>query len=335
MSDTKAEALLEAHVEFVVERLQGKALAQWLEDTLPPTMEDLKALRLDQFVPPRSVKAGVAAVMKQLVVDPALCGTVQNIAVAVLESEVHEESTFEDLLPDAVFEAGRDKAVSMRALRESVVRALMRGQAYRNFVSDLLYHGIRGWLADNPLTQNVPGAKAAMALGRSVLQRARLDNTVDERLHEYLDKSVHATAAAGERYALGIDEQQLSRGADAIWQRIRKASVADALAEITTGDAEDWAGIVYDGVHHLRGTRYLVALIDAGVDAFYADFGKRSVYELLEVLGITPKIIAQEISRHVDPAVKQLKKQKLLHDAVRRQLAPFYQSDACASVLAE
>lgn len=328
-------ALLEAHVAFVVEQLQGKALAAWLERTLPPTLEDLTHLRLDQLVPARTVKASVAKIAQNLEIDRAFRETVQAITAAILESEAHDDVTLGDLLPQDVFEAGRDKAVTMQSLRETMIRSVMGSRAYQNFVSDLLYHGIRGWLSDNPLTQNLPGAKSAMALGRSMLQRARpgLGDSLDERLHEYIDKSVHATAEAGERYALGISEEQLASGADAVWRHAKKARVSALLADLSAEDAEDWSGIVYDGLHHLRQSDYLVALIDAGVDAFYADFGKRPISELLDILGITEEVIAREIKRYVEPAVKQLKKQKLLEDAVRRQLAPFYESEACRAVL--
>jgi len=333
----RAQALLDAQVAFAIEQMQGKAFDAWLERSIAETLEDASKLKLEETVSRKLVKATVAELAQQIVLDEAVQEMIAKTARAVRESEAHDEATLGDLLTEETWTEGRDKAIAMQDLREAAIRAAMDSKAYQAFVADMLYHGIKGWLNDNPLTQNVPGAKAAMTFGRSLMNRARpgMSDTIDETLHDYIDKSVHATAKAGERYLLGISDEALARAADAVWKEARKMSIEQIAEHVSSEDVEDWAGIVYRGLHHLRGTGYFTQVVDAGVDAFFDHYGKASLTQILDEFGVTAEIMAQEARRYAVPVIKLLQKKKLLDTAVRRQLQPFYESEACAAILGD
>lgn len=336
-AEDRAQRLMEAHVAHVVETLTGKGFGEWLAGSVASSLADCRRLKLQDAVPPARVRSLIAERLPTLETREGLRDMLQSVTRAVLEADAHEQATLGELLDEEVFAAGRDKAIAMRELRESAVRALLESRAYRGFVADLLYHGIRGWATNNPLTDSVPGAKRAFALGRSVLSRARpgIEDSLDKTLHDYIDKSVEATAEIGAGYLLGISDEELARGADAVWSRLREVTVADVLGAIDGDDAADWAGIAHDGIHHLRGTDWLVEVLCAGVDAFYAHYGKQDLESLLLDFGIDETLLTAEITRFADPVIRLLKRKKLLEPAIRRQLAPFYESEAARRILAE
>lgn len=333
----RAQQLLDAHVEFVVAQLQGAAFSEWLGTTLSATREDLAKLKFKDTVPQKAVEATALDLAGTLVLDDSVREMVCAVVRTVWDSDAHDAATLGDLLDDDLFAEGRDKAIAMRELREGVVHALLQSDAYQRFVADLLYHGIRGWATNNPITDSVPGAKRALALGRSVLNRARpgLDDSLDKQLRDYIDKSIHATADIGERYALGVSDTELARGADAVWKRLRRVKVADIGDGIEADDAADWADIVYRGLTDVRATAWCQQLLTEGVAAFYAHYGDYSLAALLDAFGVTDEVIARELRRYTEPAVKQLKKKKMLDAVVRRQLEGFYQSKAARAILTD
>lgn len=336
-AEDRAHRLMEAHVAHVVETLSGKGFGEWLAGTVAASMADCRRLKLQDAVPPARVRAMLAERLPTLELDETLRDLLQAVARALIDADIHEQTTLGEVLDEAVFAAGRDKAIAMKQLRETAVRALLESRAYRGFVADLLYHGIRGWATNNPLTQSVPGAKRAFALGRSVLSRARpgIEDSLDRTLHDYIDKSVAATAEIGAGYLLGISDEELARGADAVWERARELTVAEVLGAIDGEDAADWAAIAFDGIHHLRGTEWLSELAGIIVDSFYARFGKQDLDSLLRAFGIDETVLTAEVTRFADPAIRLLKRKKLLEPAIRRQLAPFYESEAARRILAD
>lgn len=331
----RAERLLDAHVAHVVETLSGEGFADWLSDTVSATIADASRLKLEDAVPRKQVKAAVAEVADELVTAPDFRLVIEQVARAVLESGAHDDATIGDLIEETVYEAGRDKAVAMHKLREAAVRSLLESRAYRGFVADLLYNGIRGWATNNPLTQSVPGAKRAFALGRSVISRARpgIEDSLDRKLHDYVDKSVDASAEIGAEHLLGIEDAEIRRAADAVWSHVSQAPISEVLAAVDGNDAEDWAGIVHDGLQHLRGTDWFARVVADGVDAYFDHYGKHTLDALLADIGVTEAIIEREIRRFAQPVIKLLKRKKLLEPAIRRQLAPFYESEAARAIL--
>ena len=333
----RAQRLLDAHVAYVVEQLSGKGFEAWLEATVRATLEDAARLKLKDAVPAKQLKYCVVNLMAELEIDDALRAAVQDIARAVVDSEAHADARIGELVEPEVFEAARDKAIAMRTLREEIVGSLLQSKAYRGFVADLLYHGIQGWVTNNPLTDTVPGAKRALAFGRSVLNRARpgIDAELDRRLRDYIDKSVDASAEIGEAYLLGVKDEDLRRGADALWRQAADIPVSEVLDGVNGDDAADWAGIAYDGIHHLRKTPYVQQLVEEGIDAYYAHFGELSLADIVGDVGLDADLLRREISRFTQPVVKLLKKKKLLEPAIRRQLEPFYLSEAAQAILNE
>ena len=57
--------------------------------------------------------------------------------------------------------------------------------------ADIVYHGIKGYLGQNKLTGSIPGAKAAMKLGKSVMNRATpgLEDAIEGRLKQNAEAS--------------------------------------------------------------------------------------------------------------------------------------------------
>ena len=335
---SRAQALLDAHVAWWQDRLtDDAALEAWMRAELDRILADAANLKLKEAVSAAQVR-GVA---KRYAVDLDLKGgipeLVSNVANALYASPAHDKTKVVDVLPEAHFIDMLDKSLELESLRGDLVRGIASTPIFTAFASDLLYNGIRDYVAtQSEAAQRIPGASSMMKLGKSVLNRARpdLEHSVEQGLRKYISRTVEATAhQSAELLIKRLDNRTLRGMALEIWQGLKHAPVGHFKREIRQLDLEEFFVLGYAYWGDLRKSKYFIALLDAGIDSFYSQYGGETLTTLLDDLGITPDMMIDEGMRFAPPVIKLLAKKKMLEPTIRRQLADFYASPAVAEIL--
>jgi len=332
-----AEALLDAHVAFVVEQLTGVALAPLIEDGLEALLVDASKLKLKDVVTPKMIKDTARTYAVELQFGGGLPELVGDIARALHGHRIHDATTFGDLVSDRYVGEITGKLLEFKSLREKIAIELFSGPLYAEFASDLLYHGIQGYLSNNPLTRNIPGAGSMMKLGKRVMSKASpgLEATLEDGLKKYIGKSLEATSRRSVDFLLNnVDDNAIREMVLDIWDRVRELPVASLRDDISSLDQEELFVIAYEYFQELRSTDFFGTLIDAGIDSFFDKYGGSSLMELIADIGISRPMMLAEAMRYAPPILKTLKKKKLLDATVRRYLAPFYLSGSVEKIVA-
>lgn len=335
-----AQALLDAHVAWWETRLTDTAaLEAWMRAELDRILADAATLKLKDVVGVGLVKAVARRYAVELDLKGGIPELVSEVASALYESPAHAKARVIDVLPEAHFLDMLDKALEMEALRAKLVRGVVTTPFYIAFASDLLYRGIRDYVSQQTeMAQRIPGAGSMMKLGKSVLNRARpdLEQSVEQGLRKYIERTVESTAVSSAELLLAkLDRDTLRGMALEIWQSLKHAPVARFKDDITELDVEELFCLGYAYWGELRQTSYLVALLNAGIERFYARYGGETLTTLLDDLGITPEMMIEEGLRFAPPVIATLQKKKLLTPLIRRQLADFYASPDVARLLAD
>lgn len=333
-TDDLATALLDAHVAFLHRELAGKGLRAWVQRSVDAFFTAVDAVPLRTLVDREAVQHSAAAFALQTRLDARFADLVSEAALRLRDNPIHESTTIGELLPEPEFLAVLERLLAQRDLREQAVHALLNSEAYTGFVSELLYHGLQGWLADNPLAQAVPGGRAAVKLGRSMLGRSGLDRTVETRMRHYIDRSVSATAHIGERFLVDIEDEVLRDTALTLWRQLRDEPVAKMTEALGDGEVEAWAGIGYRVWLSLRQGAWLREMIDSVIDLFFERYGNHDVADVLGDVGVDAAMLSAELLRHARPLLRALKKDGRLDALLRSQLEPFYQSAECRAAIA-
>jgi hypothetical protein len=334
----KAAALLDAHVAFWLDRLDGKALEPWLAGEVDALLADAAKLKLKDAVRVADVQAVARQYAAEIEPHGAIPELVGEIAAALQAHPLHAKTRLAELLPDRHFREWLDKLLELKSAREALLHAALANPVVHSVAGDLLYRGISGYLAENSLTKSIPGASSMLKLGKSVLSRAtpRLDAAIETTLRKYLQQSLDATLRESEHSLKALlTDAALREAALDVWAGLKQQTVSQARATVTSTDLEELFVIGYEHWRTLRKSPWYGAMIDAGVEAFFAKYGDASLAELLDEMGVTRAMILADASRFALPALAALKKKKLLEPLVRRQLEPFYASAAARSVLAE
>jgi hypothetical protein len=319
-----AEQLLDAHVHYMVEQLTGDGLQALIESELDALLADAAKLRLRDVVSAKTIRQ-----------------TARTYAVeieSVLNAhELHARTAAKDVVSHERYTEAVDKLLELKSLREKLLRAAATSPIYIAFASELLYHGIRGYLArGTEATRGIPGAGSMMKLGRSVLSKASpgLETTLDESLKRYVARSVEVTARASAELVLKhLSDEALRSMARQIWDHVKVEPIGRLREDVGSDDVEDLFVIGYEYWRELRKTELYRTLIDAGIDAFFIAYGDVPLTALLDDLGITREIMLAEAMRYAPHVLRVLKRRKLLDGIVRRQLEGFYRSGAVERIV--
>lgn len=331
-----AQSLLDAHVRFVMSELTGSTLQGIVESDLDATLKDAEQLTLNEVVTREMIKETVQRYAVELNFSAAIPELAGEIGRAIHAHEVLEETRLQDLMPDRHLEEFLGKLLELRDLREKTIRDVVANPVYAGLASDILFHGLRTWVARHPITTRLPGAKTAVRLGRAVIQRAvpDLEFSVEESVRNFVQRSLGAILKESENFLQeNISEDTLRHAALDLWQDIRQRTLGSFRDNIDAMDVEEFFVIVYEYWHELRDTRLYSALINAGIDAFFDKYGDTSLRELLREIGISRDMMVADAMRFAPHVIGVLKTKGLLEPLVRRELTRFYVSGEVERVL--
>jgi len=334
---TLAAALLEAHVAFVLAQLEGEPLETLLQQGVALVLADARKLKLNDMVTRQQIKDTARTYAAELEIRGGIPELVGDIARRIYEHPQLAETAAANVVSKRTVSEILDKSLELQSLREAIVHGVLDSPLYARFASELLYNGIRGYLAQNTLTDNIPGARSMLKLGKAVLSRAtpNLEASVEEGLKGYIGKSIGMVSQRSVGPLISADNNPLLREAILeFWEQLKSIPFAELRQHLTSLDVEEFFVMGYDFWRELRSKPIYMALIEAGIDGFFDKYAKHTLAELLHDLDITEELMVKEGMRHAPHALAVLKKKKLLEPLVRRTLEPFYRSAAVARILA-
>lgn len=331
-----ADALLDAHVRHVLDQI-GDGLQPLIEEELDAGLALAATLTLNDCVTRKMIRDVALAFAADLELGGGIPELVGDVARALYAHEIHEKTRFGDVLSDEHFNDILDKALELKSLREKIVHEAVASPLYASFASDLLYNGIKGYLAENAVTRNIPGASSMMKLGKSVMSKAtpRLEASIEDGLKKYIGQSVKATSRHSASFLLKhADDDTIRELAQEFWSRIKPMKIAALREDVSSLDVEEGFVTAYEYWRDLRKAPYYRILIGAGIEAFFDKYGEVTLAELLDDLGISRQIMLREAMRFAPHVIKVLNRKKILEPVIRRNLARFYHSPAAKAVLA-
>jgi hypothetical protein len=334
--DARAEVLLQAQVAFVVEALHEPQLDHWLDYALDVLLADAAKLKLKDVVSAALVKETVRVFAVELDLRGGIPELIAGIGRAVYAHPILRKTTLADVISDQEVAQFTDKILELRSAREDLLRGVLSNPLFTSFASDLIYQGVKDYLAHSNPVAGIPGASSVFKLGKAVASRAgaRLEGAVEEGIRKTISKTVQATAArSAEALIETLDAATLRTLVMDIWREIKAQPLSMAHHYLPAADFEELLVMGYEYWGELRQQAIYVTLINAGVEAFFARYGEFTLAALLDELGVTRALMAAEARRYLVPVTKGLAKKKLLEPMLRQALEPFYASEKFKAAL--
>lgn len=335
----QAKRLLDAHVDYVMSQLHGPTLTALLEREVDELFADASRLTLDEAVTPAMIKATALSYAVEIELSGAIPELVGDIARTLYAHPVHGNTTLNDLLPDGLFEEFLDKVLEMRDLHEWIVHEAVANPVYSALATDIVVEGIRGYLHHGgSRMRSLPGMRQASALGSGLLRNAlpAIEETLEESLRAYLQKSLRDLLQGSEDFLLGLfDREQVRTLAIDAWDIVKDKRIADFQEGVSSLDIEELFVIGYEAWRYVRGTPLYTSMIEAGIDAFFDKYGASTLREIIDEMGVSREIALREANRFAPHVLGALHKKQLLEPLVRRHLAGFYASAAVTAIVGD
>lgn len=333
----KAAALLDAHVAWMADRLQGDALRDEVERQVDAFLADGKRLKLKDVVKPAAIQQTARKYAVEMELGGAMPELVGHIARSLYGHRVLDRTRLADLMPDKLFEELLDKLLELKPLRTALVHEAVGNPIFASLIADLLTNGIRDYVASGTqAASRVPGAASALKLGKAVVARAKpsLGDTLEGNLRAFARKHTEASLKSTERFLLeAIESDQAREVILDLWADKKHLPVSTLRKGLSQLDVEELFVIIYERWQHLRKTALFGQLVDAGIDTFFETFGDYTLAALLDEIGVTREMMIDDALRFAPQVVSTLKKKKMLEPAIRRQLEGFYASPAAQDIL--
>lgn len=330
----KAEALLDAHVAFLLEQLTGDDFESLLEEEVDQVLEHAAELTINDVVSPEQIRATATKYAVDMELSGAIPELVGDIARQIYDHPGHDQATLNDLVSDQQFREFLDKALEMKELRNTVIHEAVSNPVYEALVADITYQGILGYINENPVTRNVPGAQSMMKLGKSVMSKA--GPGLEKNLKSYIRKNLKPLLKESESFLQNrIDDERIADAAREIWDDFKDRKVGSFREYVGKRDVEEVFVIGYEYWKSLRKTDYYASWIDTGVDFFFDKYGDTTLAGMLEELAISRDMILDDALRFAPGVLRVLREKGILEQALRRQLGRFYHSEQAGQILAE
>lgn len=333
-----AQALLDAHVAFLLDALRGPEPSPLLTQWLDLLLSQVGSLPLEQIVARETVAAAARTYAAEWAPGEGLPPLVAALVRHLQAQPVLAHTRLGDLLSSARFETLLGHALSLKAVRRRLVRGFLASPLYERIASELLYHGIRDYLGRNAsAAQQLPGARSALKLGRAVVGLAGggIERAVEDGLKQHIARSVGAVSQKAAQPLLdGAHDEAIHAVLAGTWRaQLAPLTVAELRDDLGAAQVEDLAATLYGAGEELRRTPFLAQLAEAAVDGFFARYAQVSAQALLVDLGIDRDLLLAELQRFAPGVLQRLDAQGRLEALLRGLLAPFYASGRVEAVL--
>lgn len=328
-----ADRLLDAHVAYQLERLRGGQFETFVRTELDNALTHAARLTLDQVVDRERVK-GVAAKYVSSFDLPGAIPEIVGEIIGQLREHPAQSTPLDGVISRRHVHAASEKVAQLRPLRQAIAARVAENPSVQAWLAQYLLSLAATPIATNrSLLQRMPGMTTALAAGERVA--GRVVREVDQRSRELAERTAAGILV---RWRDGIDgaldDDELAEALLSMWDQVSGRSMAQLLEATDTDDLIDFLVIGYEFWLDLRGSEYLAALVDTGIDYFFDTYGDSPLDALLAEFGVGRDDLVEEAMRFAPQVIGVLDDAGILDDLIRRQLAGFYRSPVARELLA-
>lgn len=337
----KAEQLLNAQIAWVMAQLDEKEFKKLLKEEVNQFFKVAKSLKLNDVVSAEKVRVTARRYAIEMDISGAIPELIGEIADRLYNHPGHDKNSFEDLITDQEVAELLDVALEMQALRQRLISEIGGSPLTLNLISDMLYHGIQGFVSQGTnmagnMAGNIPGASSLLKLGKSAVSRAApgLEKSAETSIKKYIAHNTRSIIRQSEkRLEKAVESGELRQGILDFWDEIKEEKVASLRRYITRDELEDVMVTGLEAWKQFRETRYFGNLLDAGVDFFFHKYGDTTLDKLVGEMGVTKKMVNDEIMHYAPDIIAVLKEKGILEETLRRRLSPFWYADSTLALL--
>lgn len=335
-----ADRLLEAHVAYQVRQLRGEDFAVAVAAEVDQALRDSRLLTLDRVMHRDQVKA----VAVKYVATFRLPGAIPEIAGEIatrLRAHPANDIALREVISRQRVEDLVVVVAEMRALRAQVLRGLADSYAVHAGVTGLVQGIAAGVVGSGRrLVGRVPlvgtGVSVAEKVGDRVIAGipSSIPEGIDQRGRELAERTARLLVGyLSDNADEAVDDAELREAVLEVWDAVSARPLKELMSLVSDEDLIDLFVGVYAAWLDVRGSAYITALVETGVDIFFDTYGAFPLDRLLDEFGLGREDLIEEALRFAPSVIEALAEEGLLEGLVRRRLEGFYASTEAHALL--
>lgn len=326
--DDRTRTMLEAHVRFELDRWSDDGLRAAIADEVADVLAELGDVAVGELVDLVQLREVLARAVTQVPLTEALGELIVDVVGAVHQHLLTHPSLLAHLVEPSRYDQVVEVLVGMRELRAEIIDQITTSSVYSQLMAHVLYHGIKNYLVtQNLLTRKIPGASSMLRFGQSAMNAAApsLERAVDRQLAAFIAGNVAETVRGSSDFLLQVMDDDMIRAVGAeVWATNSPRSVSELVALLSQPSAAESVHAARELWEGLRSAAVVSEVVTAAVDGFLDVHGQRSLADLLDELGLTGDVLADQLGEVLAPVVRGLRERGVLERRIRTRLAAFY-----------
>jgi hypothetical protein len=330
---------LEAHVTHELNRFKRGGYKKAIREEVAALFEWIKRIKLKDVI----TADQIIGLIERNVVELPVAGGVTELAgemsQRVLASSQNKKTSLENIFARKQFDDIVDKIGSLKSARKDVIHRFVTSSIYSQQISEVLYTGIKEYLlAENIFAQKVPGVSSLIKLGKFAVNKTMhsLETAIENKIKSYIQSNLGNTVKRSERSLNEyFDETHIIEMGEEIWSSVAKTKLSEYFNEIDANDMEDFIIIGYDFWLHFRKTPYFKEIYTDLVHFFFEKYADRELDVILEDVGVTQKMVVNELIEAVAPGIETALSIGYLEERIRAWLEDFYLSPKTSGLMSK
>jgi len=324
-------------VAFWLQNLKGKKFQSLLADELNHVLARLEHIRLRDAVDEAKVKGTAQRYAVEMEIGGAIPELFGEIANRIFEFPASRTTKIGEVVSDSIATEFIEKLFEQDGVLDHAVTNIRNSTPFRHFLSDVIFTVLKGYVFEqNNLMKFSTVASSTRKVREWLSTKAPdLSEGLEDRVRNLMESGVKSSL---EMVDETLDNEQYREtamnSALAFWDVVREWPLTAYRDYLTEQDLQEFMVLGYEFWLEFRNTEYLKSCIDLGVDFFFEKYGDQSLQDLLDDIGISHEMIADELDNYLPDLATLVIKEGLAEGFLRRNLQRFYSSKKVQDLLA-
>ncbi|HNP57202.1 MAG TPA: hypothetical protein PK331_04480 [Gordonia sp. (in: high G+C Gram-positive bacteria)] len=335
-SESTAQALLDAQVSWVINRLTGDELPELATKAVDDVLAVAENATISALVDPATVKS-IARTLATNVPPSTAASTLVEHSADVLYSNPAGTYTLRDVIDRDNVGRITDEVIALTPLLEDILDDLTHSPMTAALASRFVGRIVNDVIAGNrAVAEKIPGVGSLVSFGAKTAGKA-----IGKTGEQFGELFGDATAKGAE-FAMGRLNKIIIATLKDPSTRAAVLEVFDLYADEKVGrldqlmsveDVRRIGGIGQDVVIAAAVSEPVLLLVDALIDGFFTVYGDSPAAEVLDDLDLSRDTLVEYAVGGAPRLFDAVKQSGELERIVREQLEPFYSSPEVAAIL--
>ncbi|MBF0239429.1 MAG: hypothetical protein HQM12_17135 [SAR324 cluster bacterium] len=334
---SKANELLEAHLQFELEQFTGKNLVSGLKEELSAAYQWLGKIKISDIFSAEQVKESLRKNVMDVPVPDEARVFIRKCEENTYEYMKDHETRWEEVLPKRMYDKFTEQTEIRRKLRKEFIHEMLNVPIYARMISDVVYSNLKEFaLMENPVAKKIPGASKLLNMGKNFIgdNLSGLEASLEKNIKQFIEKQINTSIRQSEDFLnRELDGELYRKLTDDLWKNFHSLKIHKGMEKIRPDLLDELEPVIKEFWDSFRVTPLCFEVASGWIDVYFKDYGNRTIQSLLTDVGWDEARVLAEGTHWAIPVLEKAVESGYVSERLRHRLEKFYKSKAAKELL--